>query len=250
MGESSILVIGASRGIGKATVRCLLEEGHSVCAVARDESGLGRLRTLVGDQSRLRCYQADCSNPQEVGLLAERLASLESLFSGLVLCIGDGRGSVSGIPTEEEFVSSWTINFSSALYSLRSFVSLLDPERSSVVYVSSIAGVEDVGAPTEYALSKAAATVAVQSLARRLAPGVRLNVVAPGNTLVEGGRWEQRLIEDRAAVEEMIRRDVPLQRFGTPSEIAEAIRFLISPRSSFITGQVLRVDGGQTRAFL
>ena len=90
--------------------------------------------------------------------------------------------------------------------------------------------------------------VYAKALARSVAPlGVRVNAVAPGNVLFPGGRWAHRLSQDRARVEEMLQREVPLGRFGTPEEIAAAVVFLASARASFITGSCLLVDGGQSR---
>ena len=71
-------------------------------------------------------------------------------------------------------------------------------------------------------------------------------MVAPGNILIPGGVWESRLRNDRKAVLEMIALKVPLNRFGTGREIADAIVFLCSSRSTFTSGAVLRIDGGQT----
>jgi 3-oxoacyl-[acyl-carrier protein] reductase len=87
-----------------------------------------------------------------------------------------------------------------------------------------------------------------RDLARALAPqGLRVNEVAPGNVLFPGGRWEELLAGDRAGVEAYVEAEVPLKRFATAQEIAEAIVFLCSPRSGFTTAATLVVDGGQLR---
>lgn len=250
MVEHSVLVAGGSRGIGEATVRGLLQDGYRVIAVARGHSDLERLTKSVSVPSQLKCYSADCSKLEDLSTLASQLLDESVSLSGLVLCVGSGQGSAQGLPTIQELTKSWQENFESFFYPLTAFLPLLNDQQSSVVFVSSIAGLEDIGAPPEYALSKAAGTVAIQALSRRLAPGIRLNAVAAGNTLVKGGRWEIKLLEDPQGIRDMLRLKVPLQRFGEPREIAEAIGFLISPKSSFITGQVLRVDGGQSQAFL
>jgi 3-oxoacyl-[acyl-carrier protein] reductase len=101
-----------------------------------------------------------------------------------------------------------------------------------------------------YSAAKAALLSAMKSLSRLVGPqGIRVNAVAPGNVLFPGGSWERKLLERREFFEQYISTEVPLQRFGQPQEIAEAVLFLTSDRASFITGACLVVDGGQTRSF-
>ena len=90
----------------------------------------------------------------------------------------------------------------------------------------------------------------MKSLSRLVGPqGVRVNAVSPGNVLFPGGSWEKKLVDRREFFEEMIQREVPLQRFASPEEIANVVVFLASERASFVTGSSVVVDGGQTRSY-
>jgi 3-oxoacyl-[acyl-carrier protein] reductase len=80
--------------------------------------------------------------------------------------------------------------------------------------------------------------------------GVRVNVVSPGNILTEGGTWDEKKQEDAEGVSRMLEREVPMKRFAEPAEIAEVVAFLLSEKSSFMTGAQIVVDGGQTRRIL
>jgi 3-oxoacyl-[acyl-carrier protein] reductase len=119
----------------------------------------------------------------------------------------------------------------------------------SFTFVSSIAGYEAINAPVTYSAAKAAVLSGMKSLSRLVgSKGVRVNAVAPGNTIFPGGSWERKLAEKPAFFEQYIQAEVSLQRFGRPEEIADAVLFLSSVRASFITGACLVIDGGQTRS--
>jgi 3-oxoacyl-[acyl-carrier protein] reductase len=119
----------------------------------------------------------------------------------------------------------------------------------AIVCVSSICGLAALGAPVTYSAAKAALNATVRGLARPLAhEGIRINAVAPGNILFDGGTWARKLAENKSDVEDMLAREVPLRRLGTPGEIADVVAFLASPRAAFITGTVIVADGGQLRA--
>ena len=87
-----------------------------------------------------------------------------------------------------------------------------------------------------------------KQLSHKLAPEIRVNCIAPGNILFAGGRWEELKKSNSESVNAMIKESVPLQRFGSPEDVASVAVFLCSPRAAFITGTCLTVDGGQTTA--
>jgi 3-oxoacyl-[acyl-carrier protein] reductase len=119
----------------------------------------------------------------------------------------------------------------------------------AIVCVSSICGLAALGAPVTYSAAKAALNATVRGLARPLAlEGIRINAVAPGNILFEGGTWSRKLAENKSGVDDMLVREVALRRLGTPEEIADIVAFLASPRTAFVTGTVIVADGGQLRA--
>ena len=103
-----------------------------------------------------------------------------------------------------------------------------------------------MGAPVDYSTAKAALNAFAKNLSRKASPDVRVNVIAPGNIYSPGNSWDEKMVKDEKPVKAMIQNTVPLQRFGKPEEIADAAVFLCSERALFITGAVLRVDGGQT----
>lgn len=244
-----IVVTGASKGIGLATAEGLLREGARVVLIARDTNRLDiiseRLNTCY-DASRFFVISVDCGDETN---LINASVDIEQKFGqvfSVIANIGDGQSVKDPIPEMDQWNANWRTNFETALVTARVFAPILAVQKGSFVFVSSIAGIESIGAPTDYSTAKAALIAFAKNLSVKLAPNVRVNVVAPGNILVPGGAWDSRLQNDPDSISNMLRLSVPLNRFGNPREIADAIMFLCSPRSAFTTGSVFRVDGGQT----
>jgi 3-oxoacyl-[acyl-carrier protein] reductase len=119
----------------------------------------------------------------------------------------------------------------------------------AITMISSIWGREAGGAPG-YNVAKAGVIALAKALARDYAPsGIRVNSVAPGSILFPGGGWDRRQKADPAAIADMVKRELPFGRFGTPEEIADVVAFLSSKRASWVTGACVVVDGGQSRMF-
>ena len=248
-----ILVTGATSGIGKAVAELVCRESGSVIILARDWNRLKITQDLLAKQnefSKIEIVSADCSDLEMLIEQANFIRDKCGELDGLVINIGNGRSVADPIPPIEHWNKTWKANFDTALNSARAFIPLINPNRGSIVFVSSIAGSEAIGAPTDYSTAKAAVIAFAKNLSTKLSPNIRVNTVLPGNVLTAGGNWESRLAENPAEVYKMLAEKVPLRRFASPEEIAESIIFLLSERSGFTTGAVLRVDGGQSVGFM
>ena len=118
-----------------------------------------------------------------------------------------------------------------------------------IAIVSSVFGREWGGGPS-YNLSKAAEISLAKSMARELAKDrIRVFSVAPGSVRFPGGSWDRRMLDDPEGTTAFVEREIPWGRFGTVDEIADVVAFLVSPRSSWVTGACIAIDGGQSRAF-
>ena len=119
----------------------------------------------------------------------------------------------------------------------------------TIVCISSICGVENLGAPVGYQVAKAALNMYVKSIAKQLAlSNIRINAIAPGNLMFEGSTWELKVKENRKNILDIISREVALKRFGKPKDISNFVVFLSSKFSSFATGEIFVIDGGQVRS--
>jgi 3-oxoacyl-[acyl-carrier protein] reductase len=164
-------------------------------------------------------------------------------------------GSGASVAPGKETAAEWRRILDVNLFAATNMIEAARPIMSrgsgdrAIVCVSSICGLAALGAPVTYSAAKAALNATVRGLARPLAPeGIRINAVAPGNVLFEGGTWARRIADNKAAVDEMLSREVALRRMGKPEEIADLVAFLASPRAAFITGTVVVADGGQLRS--
>jgi 3-oxoacyl-[acyl-carrier protein] reductase len=247
--NKKFLVTGSSRGIGFFVAQRLLEEGAVVCLTSRSQKDLAKandsLRKKFGSEKVLP-WVTDFCDPIQIEKLKDSLICEWNGIDGVVANVGDGRSVSVPISSTEHWQRIWSVNFDSALNTSRTFIPQLRESRGSIVFVSSICGVEALGAPVDYSVAKSAIISLAKNLSRKVAPDVRVNVVAPGNVYFKGGVWDEKMKSEQQKTEEMIKSKVPMKRFGKPEEIADAVVFLSSERASFITGSVLRVDGGQT----
>jgi 3-oxoacyl-[acyl-carrier protein] reductase len=246
-------VSGSSRGIGLGIARAFLSEGARVVVTGRDPCSL-----KAAEEDLTRAHGADrvlalCGDLEDVGFSALTVEQTLGRWNRLdcVVCnLGAGTDGTGGDIAAAEWRRAFSVNFwSGQILAQQAIPSLVKTGSGSLVFIASLAGAEEIGAPAPYTVAKSAVIALAKSLSRTLArDGVRVNAVAPGNVLHPGGRWEARLAARRDETLSMIRREVPLGRFGTPDEIADAVVFLASQRAAFITGACLLVDGGQSHA--
>jgi 3-oxoacyl-[acyl-carrier protein] reductase len=241
------LVTGSSRGLGFEIARVLAEEGCRVILNGRDSQALERARALLGGESE--AIAADVGDPAQCDKMAAAAAARHGRLDVLVCNVGSGRSVPPGSETAADWERMMRVNLYAATIAVQAFQPLLERARGSVVCISSICGIEALGAPVTYSAAKAALNAFVRSAARPLAAaGVRINAIAPGNLLFEGSVWADRMKTDPASVQAMLEREVALRRLGSAREIADFVAFLASPRAAFATGAVFRVDGGQLRS--
>lgn len=247
----NFLITGSSRGIGKAIAKAFLKEGANVGLVARSASNLMDVsETLCKEfSSEIDFWPLDLTCEDSAQYLAEEVSSKWNQIDGLILNIGNGRSVDDPLPNTVQWSSVWKTNFDSALYTVRAFLPKLLESKGSIVFISSICGIECLEAPTDYSVAKSAIVSLSKNLSKKVAPHIRVNVVAPGNIYFRGGVWDEKLGFSKTDVDKMIEEKVPLKRFGKPEEIADAVVFLSSARASFITGTTLVVDGGQSNSF-
>ena len=244
---SHILVAGASRGLGYAIVRQLLNEGADVTAIGRDQQSLDiAYSTWIDEapQARVKIVSVDVSDPRVVQSLRESIQGKLPL-DGIIVVAGSGRPSP--LPPTQAIQEAISSNLMPAVVLMEAFGDeLLKSPTGAVVLTSSIAGIEMIECPAEYAAAKSALHAFAAHWSRAFKP-VRVNVLAPGNMLTGGSVWERRMDNDPAGMSSYLEREVTLGRVAHPDEVARVAVFLVSQAASFITGATIVADGGQVR---
>ena len=227
------LVTGASRGIGRAIAAELAAAGASVVVGYR--SGRDEAEALAGEIGG-RALQADVSDAAEARRLVEEAGDLDILVNNAGLT----RDGLLARMSDDDWRTVLDTNLSSVFYTCRAVTRPMMKKRAgSIVNISSVVGVHGNWGQTNYGASKAGIIGFTKSLARELGSrNVRANVVAPGYVKTQ---LTDVLPEDATAA---MLEATPLGRLGDPEDVAGAVRFLCSDAASFITGEVLLVDGG------
>ena len=227
------LVTGASRGIGRAIAVELATAGASVVVGYR--SGQQEAEEVAREIGG-RALQADVADPESARALVEAAGDIDILVNNAGLT----RDGLIARMSDDDWRTVIETNLSSVFYTCRAVARPMMKKRAgAIVNVSSIVGVHGNGGQTNYAASKAGIIGFTKSLARELGSrNVRANVVAPG--YVQTQLTEVLPEEARQAMLQQ----TPLGRLGDPRDVAGAVRFLCSDEASFVTGEVLLVDGG------
>lgn len=241
--NKTAVVTGCNRGIGKAILEDVAKHGADVFALVRKETKeFTELCEQIAKDNNVTItpVYADFQNEEEVKLAAKEILGAKKQIDILVNNIGIANPlNMFAMTRIETMKEAFQVNlFSSLLFTQLISKSMMRKKAGSIIFISSSAAF-DGGANIEYSASKAAVVGAGRRLALELGTfGIRVNVVAPGLTATDMGNSMSP--EDEAIA---VSRNI-MGRKGEPEEIADAVVFLASDMARFITGQVLRVDGG------
>ena len=235
------LVTGAARRIGAAIVRCLHEDGASVAVHYRGSEG--EAAALAADlnttrPNSARCFQADLNETAALSALLTEVVAWQSRLDVLVNNASTFYPTPPGEITESDWDDLMGSNLKAPMFLSQAAAEPLAEHGGCIVNIVDIHARRPLRNHTVYGSAKAGLAMLTRSLAKDLAPRVRVNGVAPGAIL-----WPEDDMSD--AIKQSILRQVPLERPGEPQDIARCVRYLVRD-AAYVTGQIIAVDGGRS----
>ena len=237
MSRKTALITGAARGIGLATAHLMTQQGYQIAMVDKDED---ELHKTVGDVDRSKAFICDVADPDAV----EAMVAGVSDWSGQIDVVVNNAGVADFGPIEETDFARWrrvmATNLDGVFLVSQACIPALKQTKGALVNIASISGLRASTLRVAYGTSKAAVIqLTLQQAAELGEHGIRANCVCPGPV-----RTKLAMAVHTQDIIDAYHDALPLNRYGSESEIAEAIAFLASEKASYITGQILAADGG------
>lgn len=236
------LITGGTRGIGKEIAYTLAEENYDIIINYRTENEeLMKLKKEI-EQKRVRCLllKGDVSNFEDCKKLVEEAINRINHIDVLVNNAGITKDMLLMRMKPEDFNEVINVNLIGTFNMTKNVINYMMKERKGrIINVSSVVGISGNAGQTNYAASKAGIIGFTKSLAKEVASrNILVNAIAPGFIQTDMTNILKENIKDEIA------KTIPLKRMGTAKDVANVVKFLVSEDSSYITGQVIQVDGG------
>ena len=235
MTEKKILIFGGTGSIGKALAKKLKENNYSPIIIARNEDELKKTSTEIKCDYKV-CDVLDYSKLKDIS------DEFKNKIYGIAYCVGSINLKPMKITKDEDFIESFKINTLGAINAIKFNQETLANNKGSILLFSSIAVKQGFTNHTVVSTAKGAVEALTLSLAAEFAPKIRVNCIAPSLT---EAKMTQKLISNET-IKKAIGNMHPLPKIGSGEDFADIGCFLLSDKNSWITGQILHIDGGRS----
>ncbi len=240
--NDTVVITGASRGIGKAAAQAFARQGYRTALICRNSAGeMQRLAHQLREQGTdAECYLCDVSSFAQVKAVSEQILQRFGRVDVLVNNAGISQIRLFSDITEEDWDRMFDVNVKGIFNFCRHLLpQMISRKSGKIINISSMWGIQGASCEVHYSASKAAVIGFTKALAQEVGPsGITVNCVAPGviDTDMNAGLDAEDL--------KRLADEIPLERIGTPRNVADMIMFLASEKAEYITGQVFSVNGG------
>jgi 3-oxoacyl-[acyl-carrier protein] reductase len=245
--RKAALITGASRGIGQAIAQGLSADLPVILhCKERMDAALDTLDKIVEAGGTGMVVRARVESASEVDAMFEEIRDAGFWVHTLVNNAGIKRDRLAAVMNLDDWRAVMDTNLNGAFHCIKATVGgMVARKAGNIINIASVSGLHGQVGQANYAAAKSGMVGMTKSLAKELGRyGIRVNCVAPGFVETEMLADVRGNPASLAALEEAVRRDIPLRRIGQPAEVAALVQFLASTRASYMTGQVIEIDGG------
>ena len=208
---------------------------------------LSKLKKASADLGECDYFLGDISEDKNIKSLIKKIKKNYKNLDVLLCNLGSSNYKKNNLNFEYAF----KYNFFSTTKLIKNSEKILKKNNSKIICISSICGVESIeGAPLGYSIAKSALNFYINLASREFAKdGITINGIVPGNILFDGSTWSKKMKNNPKKTKKYIKNNVPINKFGTPQNILSICKMITEDDNKFITGSLIKVDGGQTRSF-
>ncbi len=232
-----ILITGGSKNLGKYIVSYFLKLNYKVICVSK--------KTISNLQSDN--YLCDLSNSKQSQNLFKKLKKKYKRIDLIISCAGSSKKTFKLNEKKKDWYVALNNNFFCFTNLIDSYCLIYNHKPTKIIAISSIASEKITNAPITYSVAKSALNFYTQIKAKKLAKyKIKLNVIMPGNILMENNNWSKKIKKDKVKIKKYIKTNVPLNKFCNPKQIAEICNYLFGSSGDNITGSKFIIDGGES----
>ncbi len=241
--KRTIFISASSSGIGYHLAKKYLLLGYKLIINGQNLSKLKRASKRLNNCDY---YLGDLTKENKIQTFVKKIKKKYGYLDILICNLGDSNFKKN----DKDFDFAFRHNFFSTVKLIENSKIIFKKERSKIICISSICGLESIdGAPVGYSVAKSALNFYIKLISRELANnGITINGIVPGNIFFKGSTWDLKMKKNPLKTKRYIKKHVPMGNFGSINDIFDICKMLTENNSKFLTGSLLKLDGGQTKS--